>query len=76
MSCVSVATLVTTMHHCITCVACLIVDVYWLLSASMCVTLGGGPQLTLIRAITDSDLSCWCDGMLIGREQPINDKAY
>ena len=38
------------------------------------VTLGGGPQLTLIRALTDSGLSCWCDGMLTGREQPINVK--
>jgi len=40
------------------------------------VTLGGGPQLTLIRAITDSDLTCLCDGMVIGRERPIDVKAY
>jgi hypothetical protein len=40
------------------------------------VTLGCGPQLMLIRAITDSDLSCWCCGMLIGRKEPISVKAY
>jgi len=40
------------------------------------VTLGSGPHLTLIRAITGSELSCWCDRMLVGREHPINVKAY